>query len=60
MGLFHIPTNRRTQPRRFYLEGDVEVCSGFGFFVQMAYQLLWVIQCQSHTCRTAAVILFNP
>ena len=30
------------------------------FFVSMAYQPSWVIQCQSHPCRRTVVVLFNP
>ena len=30
------------------------------FLCLMAYQLVWIIECQSHPCRTTAVILFNP
>ena len=30
------------------------------FFCLMPYQLLWVIQWQSHPCRKPVVVLFNP
>ena len=30
------------------------------FLCLMVYQFSWVISCQSHSCRSAEVVLFNP
>ena len=46
-GLFNTKANLQEEQYWSYLR----------FLCLMAYQLLWVIQCQSHTCRRTVVVL---
>ena len=38
----------------------IEAIINHGFFVLMAYQLLWLISCQNHPCGRIAELIFKP